>query len=166
MVESRTDWRRTTNRGSLPLRDPESGVEAAVELLTAALTRNVPVEGLAMAFGMLLQGRGQLTFLRGDPVRPDLYVHDGSAAPIAVSEVSGPAPAAELGKLLASRTVIALSLREGMDAPQVEALVTKLMAAGQVGRLRELEGSHPDPAVRRALTLLRERLPEPAEVRG
>ncbi|NUO54987.1 MAG: serine/threonine protein kinase [Polyangiaceae bacterium] len=126
MVESRTDWRRTTNRGSLPLRDPESGVAAAVELLTAALTRNVPAEGLAMAFGMLLQGRGQLTFLRGDPVRPDLYVHDGSSAPVAVSEVSGPTAAAELGKLLASRTVIALSLREGMDAAQVEALVNKL----------------------------------------
>jgi serine/threonine-protein kinase len=126
MFESRTDWRRSTNRGTLPLRDPESGAAAAVELLTAALTRNVPADGLAMAFGMLLQGRGQLTFLRGDPGRFDLYVHDGTSAPIEVAEVSGQAAAAELGKLLGSRTVIALTLREGMDAAQVEGLVGKL----------------------------------------
>jgi hypothetical protein len=44
--------------------------------------------------------------------------------------------------------------------------VARLTAAGQVGRLRELEAIHPDPAIRRALGVLRERSPEVAEVRS
>ena len=60
----------------------------------------------------------------------------------------------------------ALSGPDSADRRRAEALVSKLMAAGQVGRLRELEVIHPDPAVRRALGVLRERAHEPAEVRS
>jgi serine/threonine-protein kinase len=55
---------------------------------------------------------------------------------------------------------------DGPERRRAEALVEKLVAAGQVGRLRELELVHPDPAVRRALIMLRERSAEPVGVRS
>jgi len=59
----------------------------------------------------------------------------------------------------------ALSGPDGPERRRAEALVGKLNAAGQVGRLRELEVIHPDPAIRRALGMLRERTGEPAGAR-
>jgi len=59
----------------------------------------------------------------------------------------------------------ALSGPDSLVRRRAEDLVGKLMAAGQVGRLRELEVIHPDPAIRRALGVLRERAQEPAETR-
>jgi hypothetical protein len=59
----------------------------------------------------------------------------------------------------------ALAGPDGPERRRAEALVEKLVAAGQVWRLRELETIHPDPAVRRALGLLRERSAEPAGAR-
>ena len=60
----------------------------------------------------------------------------------------------------------ALAGADGPERRRAERLVEKLAAAGQVGRLREIEATHPDPAVRRALSLLRERALEPAAVRS
>jgi HEAT repeat protein len=60
----------------------------------------------------------------------------------------------------------ALSGPDSAERRRAEGLVAKLIAAGQVARLRELEEIHPDPAVRRALGVLRERSHEPAEVRS
>jgi HEAT repeat protein len=60
----------------------------------------------------------------------------------------------------------ALGGPDGPERRRAEVLVGKVMAAGQLGRLRELEVIHPDPAVRRALSALRERGDEePAEAR-
>ncbi|MBL9020820.1 MAG: serine/threonine protein kinase [Myxococcales bacterium] len=126
MVESRSDWRRAPDGTVFPLRDPQSGLPTVIDLLLATLTRDIPTEGLAVAFGLLLSGRGQLTFLRGDPSRPELYVHDSTTEPVALTEVSPGPAAAELGKLLTTKTVIALSLREGLDGPQIDALVKRL----------------------------------------
>jgi hypothetical protein len=58
----------------------------------------------------------------------------------------------------------ALARPDGPERRRAEALVGKLVAAGQLGRLRELEVIHPDPAVRRSLGQLREQAGEPAEV--
>jgi HEAT repeat protein len=58
----------------------------------------------------------------------------------------------------------ALAGPDGPERRRAESLVAKLAATGHVGRLRELEVVHPDPAVRRALSLLRERAAEPAGV--
>jgi HEAT repeat protein len=60
----------------------------------------------------------------------------------------------------------ALSGPDSSQRRRAEALVGKMMAAGQVGRLRELEVIHPDPAVRRALGVLRERAQEPVETKS
>ena len=60
----------------------------------------------------------------------------------------------------------ALGGPDGPERRRAEALVVKLVAAGHLGRLRELEVVHPDPGVRRALGLLRERVAEPAGARS
>jgi HEAT repeat protein len=55
------------------------------------------------------------------------------------------------------RRIEALAGPDGEERRAAESLVAKLTAAGQVGRLREIEATHPDPAVRHALEALRER---------
>lgn len=126
LIESRSDWRRSADGGVFPLRDPQSGLSTVVELMVATLTRDIPTDGLAVALGMLLSGRGQITLLRGDPSRPDLYIHDSTSEPIPLADFSAAPAANELAKLLATKTLIALSLREGLDGPQVDALVKRL----------------------------------------
>jgi len=120
-----------------PLEDPKSGLAEVVARLGNALVRS-PNGGELAALDRLLDGRRSISFLRADPSRTDLLVHDSRTGPRDLKGLVPPASASLFANALAERGVVTLTLREGIDAAEMVATLTHLHAA----QVRPLASPH------------------------
>lgn len=99
-----------------------------VDAFNQAMAREGADTELAQALNGLLQNRVQVCFFRADASRPDLLAQDGASEPRPLLD-GCPAPAAQqFAAALAQRTIISLTLREGIDYQEVVQFAAKLRA--------------------------------------
>ncbi len=124
-------------RARVRLEDPASGLAALVE----ALRRFVAAPGQAplLELSHVLEGRDRLSLFRSEAGSADLMVTDPSTPPRLLAALA-PAPAAGvLAQALARRGILALTVREGIEAGEASTLLDSIRAP-QPASLRSAHG--------------------------